>query len=102
MNRNAILSAAVIGTVVLAASRAQQREISGHARVHDGDTIIIDGVHVRLRGIDAEELSMTNGPKSRAVMSAMPSSPAGRTAVAATTGWWQRASCLTARTSVVS
>jgi micrococcal nuclease len=42
--------------------------VSGSARVIDGDTIVINGQHIRLSGLDAEELSMTNGPKAAAVM----------------------------------
>jgi endonuclease YncB( thermonuclease family) len=35
--------------------------ISGPARVTDGDTIIINGTRIRIQGLDAEELAMTNG-----------------------------------------
>ena len=42
--------------------------ISGPARVTDGGTIIINGNSIRLQGLDAEELAMTNGPKAAAVM----------------------------------
>ena len=44
------------------------RTISGYPRVIDGDTIVINGTHIRLQGLDAEEMSMTNGPKSRTTM----------------------------------
>ena len=36
--------------------------------VVDGDTIRIDGRSIRLQGLDAEELSETNGPAARLVM----------------------------------
>jgi micrococcal nuclease len=36
--------------------------------VIDRDTIIVAGAHIRLQGLDAEELWMTNGPKAAAVM----------------------------------
>jgi endonuclease YncB( thermonuclease family) len=68
LNHLALVTAAVLGGVLLVTARAQQTEISGPARVHDGDTLVIHGTHIRLQGLDAEELSMTNGPKSRAVM----------------------------------
>jgi micrococcal nuclease len=42
--------------------------LRGPTRIIDGDTIIIGGTHIRLQGLDAEELSMTNGPKAKAVM----------------------------------
>jgi endonuclease YncB( thermonuclease family) len=38
---------------------AQQATLSGHARVIDGDTIVIGEVHVRLFGIDAPESDQT-------------------------------------------
>jgi micrococcal nuclease len=47
---------------------ATPNTVHGASRVIDGDTIIINGVHIRLSGLDAEELSMTNGPKSAATM----------------------------------
>ena len=50
------------------ARRAGPLSISGPARVTDGGTIIINGNSIRLQGLDAEELAMTNGPKAAAVM----------------------------------
>jgi endonuclease YncB( thermonuclease family) len=35
---------------------AQSRLIEGPVRVIDGDTIVVAGVHVRLNGVDAEEV----------------------------------------------
>jgi micrococcal nuclease len=57
-----IVAVALLGSAAIAA------DLSGPARVVDGDTIVIGTTHVRLQGLDAEELSMANGPKSRAVM----------------------------------
>jgi hypothetical protein len=66
---------AVIAGVVLYATNTAQwfsaaatTSISGRARVVDVDTVVVAGTHIRLQGLDAEELAMTNGPKSRAVM----------------------------------
>lgn len=39
--------------------------------VYDGDTIKVDGRHIRLQGLDAEELSEPNGPGAREVMQAI-------------------------------
>jgi endonuclease YncB( thermonuclease family) len=39
--------------------------VSGAARIIDGDTLVISSVHVRLAGIDAEELFEPNGPLAR-------------------------------------
>ena len=50
--------------------------LTGTARVVDGDTLVVAGTHIRLSGLDAEELAMTNGPKSAAVMREIVS-PAG-------------------------
>jgi endonuclease YncB( thermonuclease family) len=61
-------SAAIVLVCLATAAAADPLIISGPARIIDGDTIVIRGIHVRLQGLDAEELSMTNGPKSRAVM----------------------------------
>jgi len=42
--------------------------LSGPATVIDGDTIIVEGIHVRLRGLDAEELSEPNGLLAKTAM----------------------------------
>jgi endonuclease YncB( thermonuclease family) len=42
--------------------------ITGHAYIIDGDTVIVQGYHVRLHGIDAEELNEPNGLKAKAMM----------------------------------
>ena len=44
------------------------RTISGYPRVIDGDTVEINGIHLRLQGLDAEELSMVHGLQSKAAM----------------------------------
>jgi endonuclease YncB( thermonuclease family) len=42
--------------------------ISGPARVIDGDTIVVNNTHVRLKGVDAEELNTARGEEARRVM----------------------------------
>ena len=39
--------------------------LTGAARIVDGDTLVINQTHVRLAGIDAEELSEPNGYAAR-------------------------------------
>ena len=60
--------AAIVLVCLTTIAAADPLTISGPARVIDGDTIVINGIHIRLQGLDAEELSMTNGPKSGEVM----------------------------------
>lgn len=43
--------------------------LTGPAHVHDGDTIRIHGVSVRLQGVDAEELTERHGDAARAALS---------------------------------
>ena len=42
--------------------------ISGHARVLDGDTVVVGGVVVRLKGVDAAERGTLRGENARDVM----------------------------------
>ena len=70
INRFSIVTAiaVVVATTVIVHALKAEMTISGPARIIDGDTTIIDGTHIRLQGLDAEEMSMTNGPKAKAVM----------------------------------
>ena len=52
------LSAVLVALLSVSAVSAQA-DVVGNARVIDGDTIVIDGEHVRLRGIDAPEKDQT-------------------------------------------
>jgi endonuclease YncB( thermonuclease family) len=45
--------------------------ISGSARVIDGDTVVVAGTHVRLKGVDAAELGTARGEDARRVMAAL-------------------------------
>lgn len=39
--------------------------LSGPATIIDGDTIIVEGIHVRIMGLDAEELSEPHGLRAK-------------------------------------
>jgi endonuclease YncB( thermonuclease family) len=68
-----------VPTYLFARAPAPHGQISGEARVIDGDTIVIDGTHIRLEGIDAPELSQScNGASGQWAC--------GRTAMRALTG----------------
>lgn len=47
---------------------ACQPTLDGQPRVIDGDTIVVGGVHVRLNGLDAEELFEPHGTMARDAM----------------------------------
>jgi endonuclease YncB( thermonuclease family) len=71
--------AAVLGATALGISneiqwlqaRAKEATISGPARVIDGDTVVVAGVHVRLKGVDAAELPTPLGEIARTTMRAI-------------------------------
>jgi endonuclease YncB( thermonuclease family) len=42
--------------------------ISGHGRVRDGDTIVVSGVPVRLRGLHCPEMGTSDGERARREM----------------------------------
>lgn len=42
--------------------------ISGHGSSLDGDTLVVEGYHVRLSGLDAEELNEPNGLAAKYAM----------------------------------
>src|SRR5258708_39142267 len=42
--------------------------ISGPARIIDGDTVVVAGIHVRLKGVDAAELGTARGEHAKQVM----------------------------------
>lgn len=57
-----VLAAAVMGLLGLAALRLDEmasQDVSGTPRVADGDSLVMDGRRLRLRGIDAPELGQT-------------------------------------------
>ena len=58
----ALMAAAVLlaGGAILGSYR--QTDLAGSPRIIDGDTIVVNGVHVRLLGIDAPEREQRCGP----------------------------------------
>ena len=63
--RSSVLLAALVATTV---AWAGPNRIGGNANVLDGDTIIVDGWRVRLKGVDAPELGSPEGDHAREVM----------------------------------
>src|SRR5262245_47775721 len=72
-----LLAAAALGAVFFAMSGAKRTAgspttaapaISGFARVIDGDTVVVAGTTVRLKGVDAAELGTARGEDARRVM----------------------------------
>jgi endonuclease YncB( thermonuclease family) len=49
--------------------------ISGPARVVDGDTVVVAGTRVRLKGVDAAELGTARGESARRAMVALVTGP---------------------------
>ena len=60
-----VLFAALVATTV---AWAGPNRITGHTHVLDGDTVIVDGWRVRLKGVDATELGSSDGDHARDVM----------------------------------
>ncbi|MHB2165641.1 thermonuclease family protein [Alsobacter sp. R-9] len=70
----AALFFSVAGLAHTTSLAAAQQIIQGIPRVLDGDTIVVAGIHLRLNGIDAEEVSHPaepNGPAARAGLQAI-------------------------------
>ncbi len=49
----------LVGIVVARLDRVENRQVSGSIVVNDGDTLTLGGERIRLRGMDAPELSQT-------------------------------------------
>lgn len=56
---------------VLAADRTERPVLRGRCWVIDGDTIVIDKVHIRLAGIDAPELDQPYGQMAKRALMAL-------------------------------
>ena len=63
--RNILVAIACISAT---AAAADPLTISGPARVIDGDTVVVGGVHVRLKGVDAAERGTERGDDATQVM----------------------------------
>lgn len=81
MTRHALV--VLVACCVSAASWAAGKELHGRTHVLDGDTIVADGIHVRLQGIAAPELSEAGGAAARDYLREQAE---GRMAVCALTG----------------
>ena len=67
------LTAAALGVMFFTVGGARDpvrttATISGRARVIDGDTLVVAGTTVRLKGVDAAELETARGENARRVM----------------------------------
>ena len=66
---NRLLYAAIALALAIAdPATASPPVISGPAYVIDGDTVVVAGVHVRLKGVDAAEMNSPLGQTAREVM----------------------------------
>ena len=63
--RKPLILAGALTVGALSALAMYPDVISGHARVVDGDTIVIKGLHIRLFGIDAPEIGQMCGQFSQ-------------------------------------
>jgi micrococcal nuclease len=59
--RPAVRLALILGLLVSPATAAER--LVGRARVIDGDTIVVDGVHVRLQGVAVPEVAHPGQPQ---------------------------------------
>lgn len=57
-----------LATLAVLTSAAPADEVRGPAGIRDGDTLVVDGVPVRLEGIDAPELAADYGAEASAYM----------------------------------
>jgi micrococcal nuclease len=61
----------LLASAFVAGCTTSANEMHGPAWVIDGDTVAINGVHVRLKGVDAPELSQPGGLESKRAMQAI-------------------------------
>ena len=64
-----IIAAAI--ALLASSSQADPRTVTGPARVIDGDTVVVAGTHVRLKGVDAAELGTGRGENAKQFMSSI-------------------------------
>jgi endonuclease YncB( thermonuclease family) len=62
---------ALMATFVVASACADAAELSGLARVHDGDMLTIGDTRIRLEGIDAPPISFASAPWASAGRAAL-------------------------------
>jgi endonuclease YncB( thermonuclease family) len=54
--------------ILMGSAHSAELVISGPARVLDADTVVVSGVHVRLKGVDAAERGTDLGEAARIIM----------------------------------
>jgi endonuclease YncB( thermonuclease family) len=62
------VACAIALAMMVATSRAAPAIVESAAPTTDGDTVIVDGYTVRLKGVDAPEQWMLGGPEATAAM----------------------------------
>jgi hypothetical protein len=67
VNIKPLIVAAALGFLT-SQSYADPLTVTGPARVIDADTVVVNGTHVRLKGVDAAELGTELGEDARRVM----------------------------------
>jgi micrococcal nuclease len=67
----ALMVAAALAVAMGSAAQAAARTIEGRASVRDGDTVVVAGVPVRLKGVDAPERANRYGPDATKGMRAI-------------------------------
>ena len=68
----AALALAIGAAAAVALSSNQTKQtVQGPAKVIDGDTVIVNEIHVRLKGVDAPEPLQSGGPKAALAMHAI-------------------------------
>jgi endonuclease YncB( thermonuclease family) len=67
MTSKTLLAAALVASIAFSAAQAAET-LSGPSRVLDGDTVVVGGIHVRLKGVDAAERGTVRGDDATAIM----------------------------------
>jgi micrococcal nuclease len=73
--RSIILGVGISIACLTTPTLAAQLMVTGPARVIDGDTVVVAGTTVRLKGVDAAELGTALGENARRVMEAIVTGP---------------------------
>src|SRR5688572_3047504 len=79
-HRTALTARSILGVGIAIAclttpTLATQLMVTGPASVIDGDTVVVAGTTVRLKGVDAAELGTALGENARRVMEAIVTGP---------------------------
>jgi micrococcal nuclease len=66
-----LMIATTLAVAMSTAANAAMRTVEGRASITDGDTVVVDGVTVRLKGVDAPEQKDKYGPDATEGMRAI-------------------------------